>query len=280
MFWLFLFWVSIKTPTASALCGPAGPLQTGPKALWKSMMVLKPIWLVAGALPLLWICVWTQQRSFFLDSFGASSYFEGNLSCFIIFLVVEIVIHQHTFFQAMVFHSMDTNIVLPRIILTWWWLLHGASETWLIWYHTGRIIIRMPFYRWYLDCILQTCHRLASLHTLFCLHLYKLSKSTYMWLGKVHMSQTLPNISEPMATRCFSVRKIYWPPFFSTNLTTGSWVTGSLIMNIQVWCSLAHWRGDLSGWWQLKYLAFSPGFVGKWFKLNLYVFQMGWNHPF
>ena len=83
----------------------------------------------------------------------------------------------------------------------------------------------------------------VSLHTLFCLHLYKLSKSTYMWLGKVHMSQTLPNISEPMATLCFSVRKSYWPPFFSENVTTGSWVTGSLIIypGLVQPCTLARW---------------------------------------
>jgi hypothetical protein len=40
---------------------------------------------------------------------------------------------------------------LCRIILAWWWLLYALSLTCLVWYHTGRIIVRMPFYSLYLD---------------------------------------------------------------------------------------------------------------------------------
>lgn len=132
----------------------------------------------------------------------------------------------------------------PRIVLTWWWLLHGASETWLIWYHTGRIIIRMPFYRWYLDCILQTCHRLVRYcYTPFCSYISinraKVHRCDLEKFACLKHCLTFLNQWPPFV---FLFEKSTDPLFSAKNspLAVESLVVSSFI---QVWCSLAHWRG-------------------------------------
>eukprot|EP00435_Cladocopium_sp_Y103_P072557 s34_g40.t1 len=49
-------------------------------------------------------------------------------------------------FRAHLACSWGTTIAVNLIILAWWWLLYALSLTCLVWYHTGRIIVRMPFY--------------------------------------------------------------------------------------------------------------------------------------
>lgn len=49
-------------------------------------------------------------------------------------------------FRAHLACSWGTAIAVNLIILAWWWLLYALSLTCLVWYHTGRIIVRMPFY--------------------------------------------------------------------------------------------------------------------------------------
>ena len=116
-------------------------------------MVSELIWLAAGALLLRWICsfaclVWDLGVlcGWWLQNHSVSR------KCMYCKCIMFFNSFQHFCFQPQIWAEATTIFASSfhgestRIILAWWWILHTVSLTLLIWYHTGRIIIRMPFY--------------------------------------------------------------------------------------------------------------------------------------